>query len=159
MGIDRLLKKTREGILDFGYVVYYSDGPNRIYDNLPTAYTVGRTLWGRPELLIVGPFSEDEMDQMLAEAVADDDRNPIEPGATIELDSRPLQAIDADPGAFIGAMAVFGAVRGLQLLWPTPGTREFPGLPQPTRPVGVLPLGLPDPYGDDIDPFHDEEME
>lgn len=159
MDINEFLDDTREAILDSGYVVHYCDSPSLIYADLPVAYTVGRTLWDRPELLIVGPFSQDEMAQMLTEAVAADDRNPINAGAIVELDSRPLQAIDADPGAFVGAMAVFGVLRGLQLLWPTPGTSAFPGLPQPTRLPGVLPLALPDPYADDVDFFHGEEMD
>lgn len=158
MDVEKHLEETREAILDFGYRVHYCADPSLIYGDLPVAYTVGRTLWERPELLIVGPFSGEEMGRMLAEAVAEDDRNPIQVGLTLELDSRPLQAIEADSSAFIGAMAVFGRVRGLQLLWPSPGTRELPGHPQPTRPVGVFPLNLPDPYEDDerLDSWEEE---
>lgn len=156
MDIDKFLEDAREAILDHGFTVHYSDAPSKIYANLPRAYTVGRTMWGRPELLIVGPFTGEQMSDMLGEAVTHDSGTPLHPEAELELGDRKFKAIEAEPATFISAMAIFGAIRGLQLTWADPKTGKMPGEPQVVRPPNTNPLPLQyDPY----DEFFEEDTQ
>lgn len=153
--LDTFMESAREGILDHGHVVHYDDSRNRIYRNLPRAFTAGRTMWERPELMISGPFTEEQMSEMLDEAVAiDATTTQLQPQARMELNGRPFLAVEADRSAFMVAMGIFGHLRGLQLVWlNADGT---PGEAQVTRPPNTNPLPVQhDPYGDD--PFFEED--
>lgn len=157
MDLDRFMEETREAILDNGFAVHYDDRPSKIYRNLPRAYTAGRSLFDRPELLIVGPFTHEDMTRLLTELTEIDLQEPFAPNQTVRVE-RLFHLIEADPSAFIGAQAMFGHLQGLQALWADEsGSFDHPDT-QPTRPRGVIPLQGHDPYGPP-DPFFPEEGE
>lgn len=131
---EKLMEETREGILDHGHVTHYCDDPSEVYQDLPRAWTAGRTMWQRPELMIVGPFALEQMQEMLNEAVDLDSVSPLVPQARLELAGRAFMVQEAERGMFLIAMEIFGHLRGLQLVWADPKTGEFPGEPQPTFP-------------------------
>ena len=147
---DRFMEEAREGILDYGHVVHYSDDQSRVYRNLPRAWTTGRTMWQRPELMIVGPFTHEQMQEFLNEAVDLDSQTPIHPQAVIELAGRKFRALEAERSMFMIAMGIFGGIRGLQLVWLTEdGT---PG-DQPVFPPDTMPLPAQhDPYTEEDTP-------
>lgn len=137
LDLEKFMEDARESILDHGHVVHYDDSRSRIYQNLPRAFTAGRTMWLRPELMIVGPFTAEQMSEMLDEAVAIDNATELHPQARIELDSRPFVAVEAERTAFVVAMGIFGRLIGLQLVWlNADGT---PGIAQVARPPDEPP--------------------
>ena len=147
--IDKFMEETREAILDHGYTVQYTDVRSAAFGYLPRAHTVGRTLFGRPEILIVGPFTQDQMAEMLADLVHLDQTSPLPLGGVVEASGRSWRIDLAEQTALIGAMAAFGPLNAFQAVWAAPdGT--FPGEPQMLRPPNFHPL-MPttDPYGDD----------
>lgn len=154
--LDKFMEEAREGILDHGHVLHYDDSRSRIYQDLPRAFTAGRTMWQRPELMIVGPFTEEQMSEMIDEAVAIDSTTELHPQAKLDLNGRPFMAVEADRAAFLVAMGLFGHLRGLQLVWlNADGT---PGEAQVMRPPNTNPLPvMPDPYSDD--PFFEEDTQ
>lgn len=150
------MEDAREDILDHGYVVHYDDGPSTIYRDIPRAFTAGRTMWQKPELMIVGPFAENQMTDMIGAAVDVDTATPLHPQSTFEISGRAFMAVEAAREAFLVAMGIFGHLRGLQLVWlNADGT---PGEAQVARPPNANPLPVtPDPYGDD--PFFEEDTQ
>jgi hypothetical protein len=95
MDMDRFMEDAREAILDHGFTVHYSEVRSLLMKNLPWAYTVGRTFFNRPELLIVGPFTQEQMTTMLTDAVEIDQASPIFPEAIIMTPSRTFRALPA----------------------------------------------------------------
>lgn len=151
------MEETRDAILDHGFTVHYNDTRNQLTKNLPWAYTVGRTLFNRPELLIIGPFVEDQMHEMLTDLVHIDQQTPIEPEQIVDA-SRRFRAMPAASDCFIGALAVFGTIQGFQMVWADQMTGDFPGEPQAMRPYGTMPIHpTTDPYGGPADPFSEGE--
>jgi len=113
------VQKIRDQILDYGFTVQYV-GQTVAGEGPPFAYTVGRTMHERPELLISGPFSPEDMHGLLTNLVELDNEAPIEVGARIPTDSgaHEFLAIACSTEPLAVARAVFGEVAGLQLLWP-----------------------------------------
>lgn len=130
--LEEFMEEAREGILDHGHIVHYDDSRSPVYRNLPRAFTAGRTMWERPELMIVGPFTEAQMSEMLDEGVAIDTTDALEPQKRIEINGRPFMVIEADSSAFLVAMSLFNHLRGLQLVWLN--ADGSPGEAQVTRP-------------------------
>lgn len=150
------MEETRDAILDHGYTVQWADKREASFGNLPRAHTVGRTLFGRPEILIIGPFTLEQARHMLDELVHYDQTTPLSAGDILDdVAGRRWRMDDAHPSALIGAMATFGTVNALQAVWARPdGT--FPGEPQVLRPPDFTPFHpTTDPYGVD-DPDHEE---
>jgi hypothetical protein len=136
LDIERIIEEAREAILDHGHVTHYSDGRSRVYDDLPRAWTTGRTLWERPEMMIVGPFTEEQMQSFINGAVDQDSLTPVEPSAVIEVDDRKFLVQEAERGMFLIAMGMFNDIRGLQLVW-----LDSDGKPgnQPVFPPNAIP--------------------
>lgn len=118
--LERFMETAREGILDHGHVVHYDDSRSETYKNLPRAFTAGRTMWERPELMIVGAFTQEQMSEMLDEGVAIDTTAQLQPHSRVEINGRPFLAIEADRSAFMVAMSLFNHLSGLQLVWLNP---------------------------------------
>ena len=145
--LNKFMEDAREDILDHGHVVHYDDSRSVIYNHLPRAFTAGRTMWQKPELMIVGPFTEDQMVAMIDDAIEIDNATPLQPQTRLQFGERTFIAIEAAREAFLVAMGIFGHLRGLQLVWlDADGT---PGEAQVTRPPNTNPLPVsPDPYTD-----------
>lgn len=157
--IDKFIEDTRDAIFDNGHAVSFGDQRSRLNRNLPWAHTIGRGVFERPELLIIGPFTDKQLQEMLDELVRIDNETPLEPMMIVEACGRRFRALPAARDALVAAMAVVGAFEALQMVWADPETGDFPGEPQALRPNGVHPLfPTSDPYGSPEDPFHDEEM-
>jgi hypothetical protein len=136
--LEQFMEEAREGILDHGHIVHYDDSASQIYRDLPRAFTAGRTMWERPELMISGPFTEKQMSEMLDEAVAIDVATELHPQRHMEFNGRRFLAVEAERSAFMVAMNLFNHLRGLQLVWlNADGT---PGEPQVTRPPSNEPV-------------------
>jgi hypothetical protein len=146
-----------ERVLDNGLVVQYvpADMASRLHQQRPFGYTIGRTLYGKPEFLVTGvPFAlthhlltelarmDEATGQMLVGAY---------PRIKAEGSEVRLKLILADPGPLIGALLTFGLtkVTAIQALWPRDGgypTVDNPWPDQPIHPHGRTPLVDRDPY-------------
>lgn len=121
-----------EGVLTF----FQHDGESVVHHGLPWAYTVGRTLSGRPELLVTGLDATDSIALLLE--LADVDAQPDTPPLTTCVGT--VLFIPAETGLLHATYCVFGAnFTVLQVVWTGDG-------PQPLHPAGGLILT--DPYPD-----------
>lgn len=136
--IETLKKRITEEILDGGCQRFWSHDPDSTnHRGLPWAYTVGRTLYGRPELLVTG-LDEAASEALLTE-LGDLDVHPDFPVTTESVG--PVAFILAEPGLLHAAYAVFGRdFSALQVVWQ--------GEAQPLHPAGGLILT--DPYNDGL---------
>lgn len=140
-------------VLDEGYFVQSIAG-TPIHPQ-PFAYTVGRTLLGRPELLVTGLEAE-RARTLIDEVVALDDQRPFQPGHIADSALGPCRLIACDTGLAYGAMAAFGVgrIKTMQILWPSdgayPDTSTDLASIQPVHRIGASPLfsGY-DPYKED----------
>lgn len=148
--IEQIKDRVQDLILDHGFAVQRQDIPDCCYREgtqsllaqhveiyhggvKPCAYsyTIGRTLKGRPELLISG-LPSDISAEYLANAVALDDVVPFgwgEPRRYVfgEQMAFPVE-IDPWSAQMFTAIASFGQITALQLLWPD-DAGAFPGDP------------------------------
>lgn len=128
MDFDAFDEETARVIREYGHQVV-GVFPTEGDDGAPFAYTVGRTLSGRPELLITGPLRPDIACAILNYAAEVDDGTPLEPGDRDDiLVGYTARIVEVDPWAsqMFQAVRLFGEeVRALQLVWPDPGGR-FP---------------------------------
>lgn len=111
--IEDFKREMFNGVLDHGFIVQYIDGEGM----LTRAYTVGRTMLGRPEFTVTG-LSGDESDELLRKLVEVDDQEVIEPrkGGYRHGDLF-CTFHEAEPLTATGAVATFGNVRLLQAVW------------------------------------------
>lgn len=146
--LDQHLAHVRQVIYEDGFYVqhvasrqeHHADGST--YVTLPYAFTVGRSLLTRPELLVSGTWSPTALEDMLRKAVAIDEETPIVDMQVVEnvivSDSpakpyppQPVLTHRIDPwrAEMYIAIAVFKQeISALQLLWPDP-KGLFPGQP------------------------------
>lgn len=140
MNTDEIRERTFSHMLDHGFSIQYIAGDK---DRATRAYTVGRTLRNRPEFLVVGPFPLELASEILTRACALDDATPIELGDIRDgiLLSHNCKAIEADPKAALmnGALAEFGEITALQLLWPDDEGR-FPDNVRYAHPATSQPM-------------------
>lgn len=143
---DRLLND----ILDRGTVIHYvpleaGDGvPAMVVHKRPYAYTVGRSMAGKVELLVSG-LDEAAAESTLTSVMAweekresDPDLPPSYPGTTLE---------PCEPAFLLGAIAVFGPIKAMQVV--LVDDRGMPSLDQQLYPMGYHPLKpTTDPYGE-----------
>lgn len=136
--IDALLEQvkqaTTEALLDEGVLRYWQHDPtSEMHRGEPWAYTCGRTLYGRPELLVTG-LGEAVSLNLLTE-LGDCDAHPDTPLAT---SVGRVAFIRAETGLLHAAYAVFGpGFSALQAIWEGAGE-------QPLHPIGGLIMT--DPY-------------
>lgn len=128
-------------MLDDGYVVQWTEADHALHAH-PRAWTVGRHLSGRPELLVSGLSSHSS--HLLLDAFAELDlAEPLEPdskrGRTV--------IIVAEPGVAMGAFAEFptAELRVYQLVWSTVIDGKNPDRDQTIYTRGSTILT--DPYG------------
>lgn len=135
---------TGRKVLDDGWVVNYMAQPLE-RAAAPYAYTTGRAMPDRPELLISGPFDPTELHAMLDTAVEIDELSPLTVGKVITIGERTFKVAHCDPSPLHAGSAVFGTGRfyAFQLLWPTPDG-AFPGEPNYDIPDTVQTI-----YGED----------
>ena len=76
MDIDNLRVCTQAAVFERGFATHYASNPSNQFKNLPRAHTIGRTLFDRPEVLIVGPFTAERMEGLLSELVTLDHTSP-----------------------------------------------------------------------------------
>lgn len=112
-------------ILDRGTQIHYvaADAASELHRGAPYAYTIGRSMAGRPELLITG--LDAEAARAILEHVAQRDESAPRPLAAGDVTpwidgKQPFKVIEAEPGILSGALLAFGIgrVTALQLLWP-----------------------------------------
>ncbi len=130
-------RRLSDQMLDEGILRFWTDGEDSVnHQGQPWAYTVGRTMFGRPELLVTG-LDEEESKEVLT-SLQDFDVHPDFPRAT------PVGSVAfilAETGLLFAAYAVFGAnFSALQVI--------HGGIPQPLHPIGGLILT--DPYPEEF---------
>ena len=136
--LEDLSRKITDDLLNEGVQVFWQHEVESVnHRGQPWAYTVGRTMHGRPELLVTG-LTETVSRDILAELM-DRDVHPDFPVAT---SVGTVSFILAETGLLHAAYAVFGLnFSALQVLWHGEGE-------QPLHPAGGLILT--DPYGDGL---------
>lgn len=133
-----LVKKLVGDMYRDGYSVQYM-GPEIVLDNAPYAYTCGRALFDKPELLISGPFDKEELHDILDAATEILDPKLIaflvDPNGNltfgrVEVRDRTFEVRPCSPAPCHSCAAVFGPGRFtvLQLVWSDPNGR-YPGDP------------------------------
>lgn len=127
---EEIKAQVNDMILDRGFAIHYTEGD---HDTRPVAYTIGRTMRGQPELLISGPFDSTLAESLLTAMV---DREIVAgkavdaafggpEGRTFPGFPIPIDPWDAE---MLIALAVFGKITALQVLWPD-DAGCFPGDP------------------------------
>ena len=133
-------------LLDHGLI--FQGSPGTGLHPQPWAYTVGRTMLGRPEFLVTGLTDQQLAEMVLRTAVDTDDESELAAGDMLDTQAvGRCFLIEADPGALLGALVTFGLtkVRALQIVWP--GDEHE----QPIHAVGSSPF-----YARDTDPYLEE---
>lgn len=128
---DEFDEDVREKILEYGHTVI-GVFPTQDAPGVPFAYTVGRTLKQRPELLITGALPMQTMQGILNGAAEVDDDAPLE-ADTLRKDilgnDLLVKVVTVDPRAaeMFAAFREFGEenVTALQIIWPDKNGR-FP---------------------------------
>jgi len=122
-----LKKHEMETIIRFGHQVRVVSGEH------PFAYSIGRTVRDRPEILVTGPLPPDMMGWMVNEVAKLDDDHPLSAGMEVSeiLVGHPVRLVqvrDLDEAQMFGVTNNFGAddTSALQILWPDMQGR-FPG--------------------------------
>jgi hypothetical protein len=156
--VDEIVANLTSRVLDEGHVVEYipADAGSLIHQGQPYAYTVGRTLMGRPELLVTG-MSLPAAKHVLDSLVRLDDVAALLPGTYARVESAgtalKMKLILADSAPLLHALVTFGLTRvdALQAIWPRAGgypSENERWAEQPLHPLGRTPLIHRDPYGD-----------
>jgi len=130
--VRRLKAHFEDAILSHGFGVQYVGAVTS--EQRPFAYTVGRTLYQKPELLVSGPFPAEHRHRILTKAVRMDEEGGVlvnQPILGVRENEVPLFAIKVAPWRppMSSALAMFGQIEALQLLWPDDNGR-FPGDPE-----------------------------
>lgn len=137
MTLDEMASTLFDAVLEEGVVIQWVDGdPESLsHRGVPWAYTVGRTMYGQPELLVTG------LDEYWATRLLRAYGNTLNLQENMGLpDFRGLTYIDAERGLLIGAYALFGEnFKASQVIWAGNGE-------QPLHPLGATILT--DPYPD-----------
>lgn len=145
--MEQLREQMFNGVLDRGYVVQFvpADPTSVLHKGVPYAYTAGRSMAERPELLVTG-LDRGNAESLLAAFVEVDLHD-------VRQEHPAYRFIAADTAPLLGAIAMFGAghVRAIQILWQDENGRypdEDPRLRarQPIHPLGKNPLTKHDPY-------------
>lgn len=143
--IERLRSEIFNGVLDNGHVVQFL--PATAATPTPRAYTVGRTMVGRPEFIVAG-LEKDDAHTLLDALVDRDITTPLGAGDELTISDLNVRLKQAEPMLAVGAYATFGPVTLLQAAWTDPAGRRI-GY-QPDMTVGKIPHApTTDPYGDD----------
>jgi hypothetical protein len=131
--MDDFVKHSMDTIIKSGHQVLYvfPDSP----DQVAFAYTVGRSVKDRPELLMTGPMVAAIMTNILNDVAEYDDSQPINAGDLLPADTvlvdYPARVVAVDPreAQMFQAINFFGEdLNALQILWPDAEGR-FPGDP------------------------------
>lgn len=121
-----LKQRETENIEDYGHQVRMIFPTERDFDADPDVrpfwYSVGRSIFGRPELFVTGGLAP-EVGQYIINAVAQRDiDNPIAAGDLLDeiLEGFQIKVVEVDPEAaeMNGALNISPEVTAFQLLWP-----------------------------------------
>lgn len=121
-------------ILEYGHQVMYifptDEEPGHVF-----GYTVGRSLWGKPEILMTGPLPMEVMHRLINDAADLQDEGKLEPGTTNDeliqgFGAKIIAVTDPAEAQMFQALYEFPdqKVTAVQILWPDPHGR-FPGEP------------------------------
>jgi hypothetical protein len=134
--IEDTRKRLSDQMMDEGILRFWTHDVDSLnHSGLPWAYTVGRTMYGRPELLVTG-LGEAASHELLTEL---EGRN-VHPDFPLATSVGRVAFILAETGVLHAAYAVFGPnYSALQAIWEGDA-------PQPLHPAGGLIMT--DPYGD-----------
>lgn len=150
--IDDLKQQTIDEIFERGMVVQTI--PDSPLWGAQLAYTAGRTMRDRPELLATGLPKEDAA-ELLVFLDEYDRHEPLEAGQIVPVVANGavrVKMVQAHSGPVLGAVLVFGLVTCLQAVW-ADASGDFPpddtgwGI-QPIHRVGIRAPGHEDVYGD-----------
>lgn len=134
--IEELRDQLTDRLLDEGVLTFFQHDADSVnHGGYPWAYTVGRTLADRPELLVTG-LGEATCRELIAELVNAD----VHPDTPMETCVGRVAFILAETGLLHAAYCVFGSFTALQVIWTGDG-------PQPLHPAGGLIIT--DPYPED----------
>lgn len=138
--MDRIIKHGHQVTIVFPTKESIADGSM----DYAFAYTIGRTMKDRPELLVTGSLPPEALGMILNETARVDDERPISAGDSVDevLDGYPVRIVrvtDPKTAGMTMALHYMGDdIDALQVLWPDSAGR-FPGEP------GFV-------YGDDAEP-------
>jgi len=137
--LEQIRRATTDRMLQEGMLVFWQDdADSTLHRGQPWAYTVGRTMYGRPELLVTG-LGEALALQVLRELEDQD----VHPDFPVTTDVARCAFIIAETGLLHAAFAVFGAnYSALQVIWEGEGE-------QPLHPAGGLIMT--DPYPEETE--------
>lgn len=131
--IEQIKAQVQNMILEHGFAVQYVGGEQ------PYGYTIGRTMRNRPELLISG-LPVGITHECLSSAVALDDVEPFKASSPRHgiFEGYQTFPITIDPwrAEMHTAIATFGRLTALQLLWPD-DAGAFPGDPDFAHDVSI----------------------
>lgn len=132
-----LLRELVDNMYQDGHSVQYM-GPEIVLDTAPYAYTCGRALYDKPELLISGPFDKEELRDTLDAAAELIDSFASLPVTAVSALGRPFQVRPCSPTPCHSCAAVFGPGRFTvsQLIWCDSNGR-YPGDPDYDIPTTV----------------------
>lgn len=131
--MEYLAKKQMDDIIRVGHEVIgvfsaEPGGPN-------FAYSMGRTVRERPELLVTGKLPLEQLQMIINTAAAWDAEHPLEPGdlppeTMMGCAMRIVEVPDLEAAEMNGVLANFGTLepRALQVIWPD-AQGYFPGDP------------------------------
>lgn len=140
MTVEDFRSTLEDQLMAEGIIYHWVDGqPDSVmHRDVPWAYTIGRTMHGRPELLVTGLDERESKD--LLWFFHDKD---VTPDAPAESERGPCAFFQAEKGLLYGAYVAFGPrFEALQVCWQGPGD-------QPLHPRGGLIM---------TDPYDDEEL-
>lgn len=148
--IEELREMMFDTVLDHGHAVMMAPPTEGI--PAPYAYTAGRTLKKRPELIVTGMTGEPAR-QLLNEVCAYDDVLGVEPDVTIPVAGVEVRLIRSDPRNLSAAILAFGVINAYQVLLPG-ADGEYP---DSIRGRTSLQPVLPEIPGDAWDPYDEED--
>lgn len=151
MNAEQWREHTFHTILELGMAVIHGGPDERV--PAPYSYTVGRSMHGRPEILITGMEPEPARELLNEIAFVDDVLN-VTPGETVGIAGVQLKFMEADPRVLFGAVLQFGVdTRAIQAMLPD-ANGEYPDtLRGRTSLQPVMPVIREDAW----DPYDDEE--
>lgn len=152
VNIDDVRQMTFDAVLDHGHGIVLSPPTLRV--EVPYAYTAGRTMKGRPELIMTGVEHEAEA-AILNEVCLFDDLIGIEPDTLVPVAGITVKITESDPANLVAALMGFGRVEAYQVLLPD-ARGEYPDSVRgrtPAQPhLPLIPADSWDPY----DEYEDE---
>lgn len=146
--IEELKQLTFDAVLDHGFGIVLS--PPSVRVAVPYAYTSGRTMRGRPELIMTGVDGE-RLASLLNDVALFDDMLGIEPDTVIPVAGTNVKIVESDPFNLHAALLSFGKLVAYQVMLPD-AAGEYPDSVRgrtPEQPyLPPIPADSWDPYSE-----------